>query len=319
VSETPSGRLTVVLATWNGARWLPELLDSIASQTLHPTQLIILDDCSTDETWELVRSAALPGVQIIVGRHETNHGVIATFEQLLTMVSTEYFALCDQDDVWLPDKLEISMRQLESSGADLVYTDLRVVDRNLNELAPSMWHLCNVVPVTAHPVVSLIIKNSVTGCTVVGRTSMLKKALPLPPGIPMHDWWLGIMAASCSGIVPLKSSTVLYRQHGSNATGAYGNLWTRVARSGQRLGVYLDDRLAARCALISGLRTHNVSGRYVFLSWFYRQPALLRFIINPAYLAYTATHASALGIRNLVVDWIVTCAPVPALRGQRGE
>jgi len=319
VSRAGSQKLTVVLATWNGARWLPELLNSISEQTLLPDRLIILDDASTDETWTLVRSAQLAGVEVIATRHETNRGAIATFGELLAMVDSEYFALCDQDDVWLPDKLEKSVRLLASSEADLVYTDLRVVDKNLRELARSMWRLCNVVPVVGHPVVPLIIKNSVTGCTIVGRTSMLKKALPLPPGIPMHDWWLGVVAASCSGVVPFETPTVLYRQHGGNVTGAYGNLWTRLARSSQRLGVYLDDRLAARRALMAGLKAHDIPGRYVFLSWFYRQSALMRFIINPAYLAYTATHATTLGFRNLVVDWIVTCAPIPALCGRRSK
>jgi glycosyltransferase involved in cell wall biosynthesis len=317
--RTGSQRLTVVLATWNGAHWLPELLDSISTQTLLPDRLIILDDCSTDGTWEVVRGAKLPGIEIIVNQHSTNRGAIATFGELLSMVDTEYFALCDQDDVWLPDKLEKSVQLLTSSGVDLVYTDLRVVDAKLGELAPSMWHLCNVIPVVGHPVVSLIIKNSVTGCTVVGRTSMLKKALPLPPDIQMHDWWLGVVAASCSGIASLESATVLYRQHGGNAIGAYGNLWTRLARSNQRLDVYLDDRLASRRALIRGLRTHGVSGQYAFLSWFYRLPALMRFVINPAYITYTATHTAALGFRNLVTDWIITCAPVPALRKRRSE
>jgi len=311
--------VTVLVATHNGIRWLPDLLDSIARETLAPARLSILDDASTDSTWKFVRDAVMPRGQTVVGRQESNEGAIRTFERLLSMVDTEYFALCDQDDVWLPDKLEKSVRLLASSEADLVYTDLRVVDKNLRELARSMWRLCNVVPVVGHPVVPLIIKNSVTGCTIVGRTSMLKKALPLSPGILMHDWWLGVVAASCSGVVPFETPTVLYRQHGGNVTGAYGNLWTRLARSSQRLGVYLDDRLAARRALMAGLKAHDIPGRYVFLSWFYRQPALMRFIINPAYLAYTATHATTLGFRNLVVDWIVTCAPIPALCGRRSK
>ena len=162
--------VTVLLATYNGACWLPELLDSISTQTLPPDRLIILDDCSTDGTWEVVRGAKLPGIEIIVNQHSTNRGAIVTFGELLSMVDTEYFALCDQDDVWLPDKLEKSVALLESCGADLVYTDLMVVDEDLNEVAPSMWRLSNILPVTGRAVVPLILKNSVTGCTVVGRT-----------------------------------------------------------------------------------------------------------------------------------------------------
>jgi glycosyltransferase involved in cell wall biosynthesis len=313
MGEVTNGGLTVVLATHNGACWLPDLLDSLARQTLAPTRLSILDDASTDGTWELVRDAAMLGGQTVAGRQEANAGPVRTFERLLSMVSTEYFALCDQDDVWLLDKIEKSVSLLESSGADLVYTDLEVVDENLGELASSMWCLSNIVPVTGRGLVPLILKNSVTGCTVVGRTSMLKKALPFPAGIPMHDWWLGLVAASGNGVVPLKQATVLYRQHGNNEIGVarfgYLGLRSRLDRRGTTLGTHLRDRLDARLALIDGLRERGMMSGRSFLEWFYRRTPVVRFLLNPAYLAYTATHASVLGVRNIAVDWVLTCLP----------
>ena len=306
--------LTVVLATYNGVRWLSELLNSVARQTLAPARLAILDDASTDGTWELVRDAAVLGGQTVAGRQEANEGAVRTFERLLSMVDTEYFALCDQDDVWLPDKLEKSVSLLAWSGADLVYTDLRVVDEDLSELAPSMWRLSNIAPVTGRALVPLILKNSVTGCTVVGRTSLLWKALPFPPGIPMHDWWLGLVAACGNGIAPLREATVLYRQHGGNKVGAarfgYAGLRSRLDRRGAQLGTYLQDRLGARLALIDGLQERGLMSRRAFLAWFYRRTPLMRFLLNLVYLAYTATHAGMLGFRNLVVDWVLTCLPL---------
>jgi glycosyltransferase involved in cell wall biosynthesis len=310
---TPS-QVSIVLATHNGVRWLPELLDGIARQTSPPARLSILDDASTDNTWEVVRDAAVPGGQTVVGRQEANEGAVRTFERLLSMVDTVYFALCDQDDVWLPDKLEKSVQLLESSGADLVYTDLKVVDESLRELAPSMWHLSNIGPVTGRALVPLILKNSVTGCTVVGRTSMLKKALPFPEGIPMHDWWLGLVAASGNGVAPLREATVLYRQHEGNEVGAahfgYGGLRSRLGRKGTTLGTYLKDRLDARMALIDGLQERGLMSRKCFLAWFIRRTPIVRFLLGPAYLVYVATHAGVLGSRNLVVDWALTCLPL---------
>jgi len=318
MDEVATMSLTVVLATHNGVRWLPDLLESLARQTLVPVRLSILDDASTDGTWELVRDAAMPGGQTVVGRQESNVGAVRTFERLLSMVGTEYFALCDQDDVWLPDKLEKSVSLLESSGADLVYTDLRVVDEGLRELALSLWRLSNILPVTGRAVVPLILKNSVTGCTVVGRTSMLRKALPFPPGIPMHDWWLGLVAACGNGVAPLPEATVLYRQHGGNEVGAarfgYRGLRSRLDREGTMLGTYLQDRLDARLALIDGLQEHGLMSGRCFLVWFYRRTPLVRFLLNPAYLVYAATHASVLGFRNLAVDWILTCLPLGSSR-----
>lgn len=316
--DVTSSDVSIVLATHNGVRWLPDLLDSLARQTLAPTRLSILDDASTDRTWELVRDAAVAGGQTVVGRQESNVGAVRTFERLLSMVGTEYFALCDQDDVWLPDKLEKSVSLLESSGADLVYTDLRVVDEGLRELALSLWRLSNILPVTGRAVVPLILKNSVTGCTVVGRTSMLRKALPFPPGIPMHDWWLGLVAACGNGVAPLPEATVLYRQHGGNEVGAarfgYRGLRSRLDREGTMLGTYLQDRLDARLALIDGLQERGLMSGRCFLVWFYRRTPLVRFLLNPAYLVYAATHASVLGFRNLAVDWILTCLPLGSSR-----
>jgi len=318
MDEAASIGLTVVLATHNGVRWLPDLLDSLTKQTLAPARLSILDDASTDGTWELVRDAAVPGGQTVAGRQEANEGAIRTFERLLSLVSTEYFALCDQDDVWLPDKLEKSVSLLESSGADLVYTDLRVIDEGLSELAPSMWRLSNIVPVAGRALVPLILKNSVTGCTVVGRTSMLTKALPFPPGIPMHDWWLGLVAACGNGVAPLGEATVLYRQHGGNEVGAalfgYRGLRSRLDRRGTTLGIYLQDRLDARLALIDGLQERGLMSGRCFLVWFYRRTPLVRFLLNLVYLFYTATHAGVLGFRNLAVDWILTCLPLGTSR-----
>ena len=304
----------MILATHNGVRWLPGLFASLARQTLTPTRLSALDDASTDGTWELVRDSAVPGGQTVVGRLEANEGAVRTFERLLSLVDTEYFALCDQDDVWLPDKLEKSVALLESSGADLVYTDLEVVDGNLGELAPSLWRLSNIVPVAGLALVPLILKNSVTGCTVVGRTSMLKKALPFPAGIPMHDWWLGLVAATSHGVAPLREATVLYRQHGGNEVGAarfgYVGLLSRLDRRGARLGTYLQERLDARLALIDGLQERGLMSGHWFLAWYCRRTPIVRFLLNSTYLFYTAAHAGVLGFRNLVVDWVLTCLPL---------
>jgi len=317
---TPS-QVSIVLATHNGAPWLLDLLDSLAGQTLAPIRLSVLDDASTDGTWELIRETIIPGVQMVVGHQEANAGAIRTFERLLSIVETEYFALCDQDDVWLADKLEKSVALLESSGADLVYTDLKVVDESLGEVAPSMWRLSNVIPVAGRTLVPLLLKNSVTGCTVVGRTSMLKKALPFPPAIPMHDWWLGLVAACGNGVAPLREATVLYRQHGGNEVGAarfgYTGLRSRLDHRGTTLGTYLRDRLDARLALIDGLQERGLMSRRSFLAWYYRRTPIVRFLLNPAYLFYTSTHASVLGFRNLAVDWILTCLPLGS-SGRKG-
>lgn len=143
---------------------------------------------------------------------------------------------------------------------------------------------------------------------------MLRKALPFPPSIPMHDWWLGLVAACGGGVAPLPEATVLYRQHGGNEVGAarfgYLGLRSRLDRKGVPLGTYLQGRLDARLALIDSLQERGLMSGRAFLAWFYRRAPVVRFLLNPAYLIYTVTHASSLGFRNLVVDWVLTCLPL---------
>lgn len=310
--------LTLVLATHNGALWLPELLRSIGVQTLLPAQVLALDDASTDESLSILHGWKPWGVQVTVEAHTSNQGAIRSFEELLSKVRTEYFALCDQDDVWLPDKLEKSVRLLASSQASLVYTDLQVVDADLHDVAPSMWRLSNIVPVEGHRVIPLVLKNCVTGCTVVGRTTLLKSALPFPEGVPMHDWWLATVGACTDGLTPLNDSTVLYRQHGQNQVGVvpFGarGLGSRLARSHVSLPGYLQRRLSVRLALLAGLQARGLMTRRCFLSWYYSLPALTRFVLNPMYLCYTIVRAPELGLRNLLVDWVLTCMPLPRRR-----
>ena len=149
---------------------------------------------------------------------------------------------------------------------------------------------------------------------------MLRMALPFPEGIPMHDWWLGLAAACGNGVVALREATVLYRQHGDNEVGAaqfgYFGLRSRLDHKGKRLGMYLQDRLDARLALIEGLQERNLMSRHAFLGWFYRRSPIVRFLLNPAYLVYTSTHASVLGFRNITVDWVLTCLPLVPLSGR---
>jgi len=181
-----------------------------------------------------------------------------------------------------------------------------------------MWRLSNIAPVVGRAAVPLILKNSITGCTVVGRTSMLKQALPFPPDIPMHDWWLGLVAACGYGVAPVHEATVLYRQHGSNEVGAahfgYRGLRSRLDHRGATLGTYVQERLDARLTLINGLQERGLMSRRSFLAWYYRRTQFVCFLLSPAYIVYTVTHAGVLGFRNLVADWVLTCLPVGSSR-----
>lgn len=236
---------------------------------------------------------------------------------MLGTVATPYFALCDQDDVWQPHKLEETVELLERTGTDLVYTDL-VVDDDLNQVAASMWKYSRIVPVRGKALIPLLLRNAVTGCTVVGRTAFLTRALPFPPGIPMHDWWSAVVAASGRGVEPLLHPTVLYRQHGQNELGAstlsFSSLRRRQSRQGGSLSQYLAGRIQSRLEMVTSLEAAGIGRGLSFLTWFYRRPSSVRFLVAPVYSVYALTHARILGVRALATDLVLTCWPVPAGR-----
>lgn len=315
-----SGRVTVLLATHNGHKWLAPLVQSIQEQTYLNWQLVVLDDASTDGTPELTRDLLEGEKRAVLQVSALHKGAVGTFEELLSTVSTPYFALCDQDDVWQPRKLEESVELLEKTGTDLVYTDLTVVDDDLRQVAASMWKYSRMAPVRGKAFVPLLVRNAVTGCTIVGRTALLTRALPFPAGIPMHDWWLAVVAASGGGVEPLPHATVLYRQHGQNELGAstlsLGTLRRRQSRQGGSLSQYLDGRVQSRLAMVTALRASGIERDPRFLSWFYRRKGAVRFLVAPVYLVYILTHAQVIGIRALGVDLVLSCWPVGVTRAR---
>ncbi len=221
----------ILLSTYNGERYLSEQLDSILSQTYTDWRLYARDDGSTDQTKAILgRYAEAHPERIIIDDSEPNGlGAMRSFEYLLAHHGeADYFAFSDQDDVWLPDKLEISMatiRQVEQVHPNqpvVVHTDLRVVDEHLNEVSPSFWAYGGIHPeILDHNIHYLAICNSVTGCAMLMNRSARAAVLPFPTHVFMHDAWIGIRVLSVGGkVIPIPQRTILYRQHGDNVCGA---------------------------------------------------------------------------------------------------
>lgn len=221
-------RISVALCTYNGARYLPEQLDSIASQTRLPNELVVCDDRSTDDTVEIVRSFA-EEASFPVRLHVNKGGLGTTqnFGRAIGWCEGDYVTLSDQDDIWLPDKLEITLdamlkaeREYGATLPILVHTDLQVVDEERRPLAPSFYEHQGFRRSHANPLAELLVENYVTGCTVMVNRTLREVGLPVPPQALMHDWWLALVAVAAGRIVSLPQTTVLYRQHGRNAIGA---------------------------------------------------------------------------------------------------
>jgi len=220
--------ISIALCTYNGENFLPEQLESIAAQTMAPAELVVCDDGSADGTLALLENfSGRVGFPVRIYRNERRLGAIQNYARAVTLCCGRYVALCDQDDIWHPGKLALSMqamRDAESIYGEhmpiLLHTDLQVVDESGAEIAPSLMKMQQLKHVAEEPLKTLLVQNFVTGCTVLMNRPLIGAALPLPENILMHDWWFALMAASLGKLVYISQATVRYRQHGGNEVGA---------------------------------------------------------------------------------------------------
>lgn len=220
----------IAMATYNGERFLRQQLDSILNQTFKDWFLLISDDCSTDNTLSILfeyQSLYPDKIQVIKNTVPSKSAENNFFNLILSLdKNCEYVALCDQDDVWLENKLQLTynkINQLEQEiGKDtpiLVHTDLKVVDENLNILSNSFFKFQNISP-QRNLLRNLLIQNNITGCTMMINNALLKMINYKPKECTMHDWWIGLIACCFGYISYIETPTILYRQHSNNQVGA---------------------------------------------------------------------------------------------------
>lgn len=224
-ANTLNGRVDILLATYNGERFLPEQLRSLERQTFRNWQVIARDDGSTDGTRALLAEfrARHPVAVRLVEDDGSRLGPTGNYARLLANSTAAHALFCDQDDVWLPNKIErlhaLALTHEASDAPFLVHSDLEVVDRDLRVLAPSFWRYQHLDP-SRCAWSQLLVQNVVTGCACLFNAALRKSALPVPAEAIMHDWWLALVAASSGKIYWTAEPTVRYRQHGANETGA---------------------------------------------------------------------------------------------------
>lgn len=223
--------IAILLATYNGRRFLPALLESLQGQSLTEWRLFIRDDGSSDDTREYLSGVVARDRRMtLLGDREPRLGTSGNFNALsmaALSAGAEYCFFADQDDVWLPSKLSDSMQRIRGLerqfGRDfpcLVHSDLHVVNEQLTTIHPSHFRYARMSPSTAAPFPALLVGNFVTGCTMAVNRAALDVALPIPRSAVIHDWWIAQCAAARGIIDTLPQSTILYRQHGRNLFGA---------------------------------------------------------------------------------------------------
>ncbi|WP_181316952.1 glycosyltransferase family 2 protein [Photobacterium phosphoreum] len=228
--------IDIVLATYNGELYLKEQIDSILScdnfDELVNT-IIISDDNSKDSTKDIIFSYNHPKIKFVTNK--ASSGVISNFSNGISFTKSQYVVFSDQDDVWKKDKLIIlfdGIKKLDiNDKPSLFFTDLNVVDENLNILADSFWESQNINPFGYEKIETLLFQNVSPGCVMICNRQLLDIAYPFPSKIMMHDWWLLLIARAVGNIAFSNKKTILYRQHGHNVIGAKNmDIVTKITR-----------------------------------------------------------------------------------------
>lgn len=224
--------IDILLATYNGEKYLNQQIDSIITQTYKDWRLLIRDDFSTDNTVNIIKNytCKYPDKIRLIEDNKGHLGLAQNFGALLELALSEYIMFCDQDDIWLPNKIELTLNTMKAAGQTwpntplLVHTDLKVVDETLVPIAESFWKLHRISPESDCQLKKIIYRNIVTGCTVMINKKAKEISMPFPPEVSIHDWWIALNVVKYGKILHMAMPTVLYRQHIANLIGAKKSL-----------------------------------------------------------------------------------------------
>ena len=258
----------VLLATCNGDRFLREQIDSLLQQDYPRLRVLARDDGSNDGTVSILNEYAerFPErFKVLSQGRATGHPKL-NFSCLMQASTAEYLCFSDQDDVWLQDKVSLSMaamKELEERHGRtkplLVFTDLHVVDAGLQVLHRSFWKQGELNAENIHRLARVLGENVVTGCASMVNRPMCELAMQMPEEAQMHDRWIGLLAASLGSAAAVPQQTVLYRQHESNAVGTREPAGSAAQKLGKIRSAEnrLRERLKSEAQVEALLRMHS--------------------------------------------------------------
>jgi glycosyltransferase involved in cell wall biosynthesis len=223
--------VSVCMATYNGKKYIRKQIDSILSQLKISDELVISDDGSDDGTLDIIKSFNDSRIKLFHHRFAgkkprvsaNTYYATSNFEYSLNQAKGDYIFLSDQDDIWCPNKVELSITKLKETNAGVLMSILNVINgegeiiqRNPKKSIPSF--------------IKGIINRPYHGSAMVIERSFLNKALPFPKLAGSHDLWIGILATLQNKFVILNEPVLLYRRHGENATWNVKNpLWYKLS------------------------------------------------------------------------------------------
>jgi glycosyltransferase involved in cell wall biosynthesis len=221
-------RVSVAMCTYNGARFLDEQLESITRQTRLPDELTICDDCSTDETPQILTSfAASAPFPVRICFNEKNVGSTRNFEQCIRGADGDIISLCDQDDIWHHEKIERTEELFQTRPqVGLVFTDAEVVDESAKSLGLTLWQSIRFdserqAIVRSREAAKLLSQTPVvTGATMAFRASFRDWILPIPTDVALiHDGWIALMISLLAPVEMVSEPLMRYRTHPTQQIG----------------------------------------------------------------------------------------------------
>lgn len=203
-------KISVCMATYNGEKYIKEQLVSILTQISETDEVIISDDSSSDNTLEIIKSINDSRVKVY---RNCFRNVVKNFEFSISKASGDIIFLSDQDDIWHPDKVRNYMDQFNNINIGLVISNLQLIDKEGKEIEREFFEQGFRIGFLQN-----LIKNNFIGCSMSFRQELVSKILPFPNNIPMHDWWIGLIALKTSRVKYIDKKLTYYRRHDNNVT-----------------------------------------------------------------------------------------------------
>ncbi|MFY7829700.1 MAG: glycosyltransferase family 2 protein [Flectobacillus sp.] len=221
--------ISIALCTYNGSKYIKTQLESIINQTLKPSEIIICDDNSTDDTLSIIQSIET-SIPVRIYANKPALRTVKNFERAVSLCTGDLIMFSDQDDFWVPTKLEIMSRYMqEHPNTNVLFSNALLVDENLNSLHKKMWETVNLNEHelqrwrNGYSTEILMAGSRVTGCTMCFRRTIVPEIIPFPTQIDndfIHDGWIAMYASITNSIDFINEDLIWYRQHPAQQVGA---------------------------------------------------------------------------------------------------
>lgn len=220
--------ISVVMATYNGAKYIFEQINSILNQSWVPNELVICDDCSFDDTMSIIDSIEFPNnIKVIIKKNDNNLGYIKNFRQAISLATGDYIFLCDQDDRWHPDKVKFIVDTMDETEMKLICTGMYLIDSNGDKIENTSQFdinpICGYKDWTNEKIIvpfkRIIWGNFSPGCTYCVRRELVDIYLKFTNTEVPHDFQLFLIASNINSALYIDTPLTYYRLHSENTIG----------------------------------------------------------------------------------------------------